>query len=321
MRATDRAVRFHRLGGVDSLQLDDVPIPQPGEGRIRVRVVTAGLNPVDWKILSGANSRYTPTMPSVNGNDFAGVVDAVGEGVTTRRIGDRVFGGARFHAQADHLVVDADAVVAIPDTVPFAVAGVLDIAGRTAWASVASLDLGAEDTVFISGAAGGVGVFSAQLAVRTGARVIGSCGPDNDALLRDLGVEPVRYGDGLDARLRELAPDGITAVLDQAGHGTIELALVLGVPSGRINTITDPAAVERLGVTNVGGHSLTPGIHELAELAGLIAAGELRVPIDAEFALEEFGDAYAHLRRGHLSGKVLLRLVDDATIAEEAAAW
>ncbi|NYG99774.1 NADP-dependent oxidoreductase [Schumannella luteola] len=321
MSTADRAVRFHRLAGVDSLQLDAVEATEPGPGQIRVRVVTAGLNPVDWKILSGSSSRYSPTLPSVNGNDFAGVIDRVGAGVTERAVGDRVFGGARFHAQADHLVVAADAVVAIPDEVPFAVAGVLDIAGRTAWASVASFGLGPQDTVFISGAAGGVGVFSSQLARRTGARVIGSCGADNDELLRGLGVEPVRYGDGLEQRLRDLAPDGITAVLDQAGHGTIELALALGVAAHRINTITDPSAVERLGVTNIGGHSLTPGLPELGELAALVAGGQVRVPIDAEFPLEQFAAAYAHLRGGHLSGKVLLRLIDDAAIAQEATTW
>ncbi|TPW70788.1 NADP-dependent oxidoreductase [Schumannella sp. 10F1B-5-1] len=309
--STDRAVRFHRLGDVDALQLDTVETPRPGPGEVRVRVITAGINPVDWKIVVGSSSRYTPSLPSINGNDFAGVIDDLGDGVTSWSIGDRVFGGARFHAQADHLVVAADALVAVPAGVSLAEAGVLDIAGRTAWASVASLALTPDDTVFISAAAGGVGVFSSQLARRTGARVIGSCGAGNEALLRSFGVEPVRYGDGLADRLRALAPEGITAVLDQAGRGTIEAALELGVPAGRINTIAEPTKVATHGVTNIGGHSLTPGLAELGELAALIAAGEVRVPIDGEFPLERFADAYEHLRAGHLSGKVLLRLAED----------
>lgn len=167
----------------------------------------AGLNPIDWKIFSGrAASAYGVEPPAGNGNDFAGEVDALGEGVTQLSVGDLVFGGARGDAQADYLTVDAGQVAVVPDGLTLDQAGSLDIAARTAVASVAAVGVTAGDVVLVSAAAGGVGVIASQLAVRAGATVIGTASDDNHEFLRSLGVIPVSYGDGLADRIRDAAP-------------------------------------------------------------------------------------------------------------------
>ncbi len=284
-----------------------VEVPRPGPGEVRIRVHHAGLNPVDFKIFGGAPTRYPPALPSGNGNDFSGVVDALGGGVTEVAVGDEVFGGARFRAQADHLILSAALLSQVPTGLPLETAGALDIAGRTAWAAIQAVRPGPADTVLVGAAAGGVGILATQLAVRAGATVIGTAGDGNAALLRRVGAIPVRYGEGLVERVRAVSPDGVTAVLDNAGRGTVEAGLALGARPDRINTIADAAAIATYGVRNEGGHTL-PGSAELRRLAGLIAVGEVILPIAARYPLDRVRDAYAHLMTGHLAGKIVLDL-------------
>lgn len=303
-----RFVRFDQFGGTEVLRVVDEQPPQAGPGEVRVRVHSAGLNVVDWKILNGgpAAARYNATPPCGNGNDFAGMVDQVGSGVTGIEAGDRVFGGKRMSAQADFVVTDPDEVLPMPDDLDFDTAGCLDIAGRTAWASVHSLGLGSHDTVLVSAAAGGVGVLAAQLALRTGARVVGTASPANHEFLRSIGVIPVDYSEGLVDRLRKVAPH-LTAALDNHGPATIDVALKLGVPGHRINTIASRGHKEDAGITSIGEAEATK--HDLATVAALIASGEIVLPIDMVYPLERVRDAYEHLVRGHVRGKIVLALI------------
>jgi len=304
-----RYVRFDHFGGPEVLHIvtEDEP-PQAGPGQVRVRVHAAGLNPVDWKIMKGgpAAAQYHGVPPCGNGNDFSGVVDQVGEGVTTLQTDDAVLGGKRMFAQADYVVIDAGKVIRKPEGLDFDRAGALDIVGRTAWATVQSLHLTERDTVLVSAAAGGVGVLAAQLARRTGATVIGTASPGNADFLRSLGVIPVAYGEGLADRLREVAPR-ITAALDNHGPATIDVALKLGVPGHRINTIAARGHRADAGIAGVGGAQA--GIEDLAHVADLIASGELVLPIDSVYPVERVREAYEHLIRGHLRGKIVLALV------------
>jgi NADPH:quinone reductase-like Zn-dependent oxidoreductase len=193
-----------QFGGPEVLQVRDVAEPHAGPGEIRVRVAAAGLNPVDWKVAGSAEAagRFGVTLPAGFGNDFAGVIDEVGDNVTGFATGDRVYGGARGRAVADYTVVrpGTDPLLHTPDGVDDATASTLVIAGRTADAVVAAIGVQAGDVVLIGGAAGGVGVFAVQLARRAGACVIGTASPAAFAFLRELGAEPVAYGDGLAAR-------------------------------------------------------------------------------------------------------------------------
>ncbi|THG35518.1 NADP-dependent oxidoreductase [Glaciibacter flavus] len=302
-----RAVQFNRFGPTDELEVVSVDAPRPGDGEVRVRVLAAGLNPVDWKIVAdqAVARHYGFTgFPSGNGNDLAGVVDEIGPGVAGFRTGDRVFGGGRFLAQADFTVARADTLHSTPDGLTDEQAGTLDIAGRTAMAEVRHLAPSADDTILVSAAAGGVGVLAAQLARRAGARVIGTASVANHDYLRRRGIEPVGYGEGMPDRIRELAPEGVTAVLDHHGRETIDLGLALGVPPERINSIADKRYADEVGVMSVGGAEAEAG--DLDELAALIAAGDIDLPIDAIYPVERVREAYAHLTAGHLRGKVVL---------------
>jgi NADPH:quinone reductase-like Zn-dependent oxidoreductase len=300
-----RFVQYDEFGDRSNLKVVEVQEPTAGAGQVRVRVKAAGLNPVDYKIFHGGPGAqaYGATVPSGVGNDFAGVVDQVGDGVTEFAVGDKVFGGARNFAEADYVVVPVDAIVPKPEGLSFEVAGSLPVVGRTAWASVASLDLTEDDTVLVSAAAGGVGVLAVQLAVRAGATVVGTASVENHEFLESLGVIPVAYGDGLVERLREAAPGGYTAALDNHGPQTIDVAIELGIPIARINTIAAYGPAAR-GAQGVGGSHATNA--DLEHMAQLLADAEIVLPIDSVFPLERVVDAYAKLEAGHVRGKIVL---------------
>lgn len=307
MTAWSRRVVVTEFGGPEVLAVDRVPVLPPGRGQVSVRVQVAGVNPVDWKIFAGGATadRFGVRPPFGNGNDFAGVIDAVGDGVQQWRIGDRVYGGARFSAQADQLIVtDLSTLNRTPDRLDPLLAGVLDIAGRTALAGIAALALDRSDTLLVGAAAGGVGLIAAQLAVRTGATVIGTAGQDNLGLLADLGVEPLdRHTDLLES----LRGKGISAVFDAQGRTTIELGLALGVPPARINSVADRSAALSLGAISVGRATTPTSV--VRPVAELFAAGDLVLPV-AEYPLADVAAAYRRSIDGHLAGKLALRLSD-----------
>src|SRR5690349_17320173 len=294
-----RAVRLDSFGGPEVLDVRKVPAPQAGPGQVRVRVTAAGLNPMDWIMTADTDTaaRFGLRLPAGFGTDYAGVVDQVGAGVTGFAPGDRVFGGALSRAVADFVVIDAAGETAAnevhhtPDGLDDRTAATLAIAGRTAAAALAVIDPRPDDTVLIGGAAGGVGVFAVQLARIAGARVIGTGAAASAGFLRDLGAEPVAYGDGLADRVRALAPGGVTAAIDLYGTETVHAARELGVPDGRICTI----AAQVDGVSTANGANAAPGV--LEEIARLVAAGRLRVPITATFPLEQIRRA-AELQAG-----------------------
>ncbi|TRW79652.1 NADP-dependent oxidoreductase [Mycolicibacterium sp. 018/SC-01/001] len=305
-----RAVQFDQYGGVEVLQVRDVARPVAGPGRVLIEVRAAGINPGEAMIREGfLHDRWPATFPSGQGSDVAGVVVEVAPDVTGVAVGDEVLGFSDERStQAEYVALPADQVTPKPAELSWEQAGSLNVAGTTAYAAVRSLGLTADDTVAVSAAAGGVGTLAVQLAVRTGATVLGIAGPANDDWLRDHGVIPVNYGDGLAERLRAAAPGGrVDAFLDLFGGGYVALAVEeLGVAPQRVDTIIDFAAVEQFGVQSVGSAE-APGTTALAELADLIARGELDLPIAAVYPLDEVRAAYTDLAARHSRGKVVLR--------------
>jgi len=308
--STSRVVRLDSFGGPGVLNIREVPAPQAGPGEIRVRVTAAGLNPMDWIMTAdaGTATRFGLSLPAGFGTDYAGVVDQVGDGVTGFAPGMRVFGSALSRAVADFVVVDADAGIAAneahrtPAGVDDRTAATLAIAGRTAAAALAVVNLGPGDTALIGGAAGGVGVFAVQLARLAGARVIGTGSATSSDFLRGLGAEPVAYGDGLADRVRGLAVSRVTAAIDLHRTETAHAARELGVPNGRICTIA--AQVDE--ITPANGANAAPGA--LEEIARLIAVGQLRVPIAASFPVERIRTAVELQASRHVHGKVVIDL-------------
>ena len=303
-----RAVRYENYGDVDVLDVIDVEDPVAGPGELLVRVKAAGINPGEAKIRDGMLAKQWPsTFPSGQGSDLAGVVEQVGEGVDGFAVGDEVIGFTDERAsQAELVVIPAENATPKPAGVSWEVAGSLFVAGATAWASVRAVALASGDTVVVSGAAGGVGVIAVQLARRAGATVLGLASERHHEWLRAHGVVPVVYGDGVADRIREAAPDGVDAFLDMVGGGYVELALELGVAPQRINTIADFAAIEKHGVKSEG-NAVGASAAVLAELAGLIDAGELEIPIAATYPLDQVRDAYRELAENHTRGKIVLQ--------------
>lgn len=307
-RHMDRAVRFTEFGGPEVLELVPLQPAEPGPGQVRVRMVYAGLNPVDYKIRRGGGG-YATTLPSGLGRELSGFVESTGAGVQVLAAGDAVFGtidhgSPSGGALADTVVVDERVLAFLPDALGFDVAAGLGLAGQTAWDALASQELAAGDTVLVSAAAGGVGGIIAQLAVHAGMRVVGSASPGNHAWLRSRGVEPVAYGDGFVDAVRALVPDGATAAFDLHGREAVQQFLALGLAPERINSNAMGAAVPP-GVQRVGRGAPSPAT--LATLAALVIDGALDVPIAGRFDLADVADAYRLLEGGHLRGKVVVR--------------
>jgi NADPH:quinone reductase-like Zn-dependent oxidoreductase len=301
-----KAVRFDQYGGIDVLKVVDVPPPVPAAGEVLVQVKAAGINPGEAKIRDGLlDARWPATFPSGQGSDLAGIVAETGPGVSGVSAGQEVIGWTDTRSsQAEYAVVEAQHLTAKPAGVPWEVAGTLYVAGATAWAAVRAVSLTEGDTVAVSGAAGGVGVLVVQLARLAGATVIGLASEPHHAWLTEHGVIAVTYGDGVADRIRQAAAK-VDAFIDTFGAGYVELALELGVEPSRIDTIANFEAVERYGV-KAEGNAAGASAEVLAELAGLIAAGKLEVPIAATFPLAQVQDAYRELGEGHTLGKIVL---------------
>jgi NADPH:quinone reductase-like Zn-dependent oxidoreductase len=302
-----RAVRFDQYGGVEVLQVREVEDPVAGPGRVLVAVRAAGINPGEIGIREGRlHERWPATFPSGQGTDLAGVVRAVGDGVSGFAAGDEVLGWTEERAsQAELVSVPADQLTAKPPSLPWEVAGSLFVVGMAAYASVQAVAPRQGETVVVSAAAGGVGSVAVQLARRTGATVIGLAGEANHDWLRAHDIVPVTYGEGQADRIREASGGHVDALIDTFGGGYVDLAIELGVAPERINTIADFAAVERLGVWGQGTHAIATAAI-LAELAELAARGELEIPIARTYPLEQVEDAFRELAERHTRGKIVL---------------
>ena len=299
-----KAIQFDRFGGTEVLHEADVEVPQPGPGQVRVRVMAAGVNALDGKIRSGALQAMFPTpLPVIPGHEVAGVVDALGEGVTDMRVGDEVVGWSDTGAFAQYAL--ASTVAPKPVNLDWQRAVALPVASETAERALNLLGIARGETLLIHGAAGGVGTIAVQLAVARGARVIGTAGADNQDYVASLGATATMYGDGLVERVRALAPDGIDAVLDVAGKGALEDSITLRGGTDRIVTLADFRA-DQLGVTfSKGGRERSAD--RLAALAQDAATGTLVITVTA-YPLSQAATAQQVSDSGHVRGKLVLTL-------------
>lgn len=304
------------FGGQEVLSQIEVPVLDPGPGEVAVRVGAAGVNPIDYKLYSGSYGTDPSQLPMRLGFEAAGVVTAVGARAAGPAgpvsVGDEVIVYRATGAYAEHLLAPADQVLPRPETLSVAQAAGLMLAGVTAVHTLTATSVGAGDTVLVHAAAGGVGLMIGQLARARGARVIGTAGQAQHQLLRDLGVEPVDYGDGLADRVRALAPDGVQAAVDAVGTDeAVDVSLELVADRDRIATI---AAFERgsaEGIQVLGnGPGGDPGdeIRDAArlELVRLATERKLTVTVAKELPLARAGDAHRLVRDGHVHGKVVL---------------
>lgn len=298
-----RAARYHAYGDVETLVVEQAPDPRPGPGEIRVRVAGAGVNPVDWKVRSGAVREVLPVdLPAIPGREAAGVVDETGEGVRGVNIGDRVFGlGGVTGATAELAVLSAWAPA--PTTWTDEEAASAALASVTALGGLNALGPLRGRTLLIEGAAGGVGSAAVEIAVARGATVIGTASERNHEFLTSLGAVPTTYGTGLAKRVATLAPDGVDLALDTAASGSLaDLVALVGDPT-RVATVADHANAQRLGV-HLANAENDPTL--LAEAAELGSQGHYTPRVERTYPLEWIAEAHAYGERGHIRGKIVV---------------
>ncbi len=311
-----RVVVATAFGGPEVLSVVEQPIGEPGPGEVVLQVRAAGVNPADWKAVSGAFGADPRKLPLRLGYEAAGVVTAVGPGAEgpagPLAVGDEVIGWRLQGAYASELVVPGSALVPKPAGLGWPEAAGLMLTGATATHALTAVGAGPGDTVLVHGAAGGVGQMLVQLAVAEGARVIGTAGDRGADVVRRFGGEPVRYGDGLASRVRALVPGGVSAAVDAVGTDeALEVSLELVADRRRIATIANFTRGPQAGVQVLGaGPGADPGtaVREAARLrlTGLVEAGRLQVVVARTFPLDDVAAAHREGMSGHSHGKLVL---------------
>jgi NADPH:quinone reductase-like Zn-dependent oxidoreductase len=303
-----KAIVYRQYGGPEVLELVELPEPKVAQSSVLVQVKAAALNPADIGMQAGAaDSMVDAWFPVIPGWDVAGVIQAVGPGVTEFRPGDEVIGFVyegilRHGTYAERVAAAVHYFAPKPRNATWAQAAGLPLAGLTAYqAVVRHIQLSAGETLLIHGAGGGVGSLAAQIAVSLGARVIGSASLADDPFLVSLGVEPVHYGDELVEKVRELAPRGVDAAFDCAGRGVLARTAPLYGERTRVFSIADAAP----GATTIFAR---PDQGDLVKLVELVDAGRLTVRVAATYPLASAAEAQKALVQGRLSGKIILEI-------------
>jgi NADPH2:quinone reductase len=311
-----RVVVATAFGGPEVLSVVDEEVGSPGPGEVLVDIEAAGVNPADVKMYNGMFGTDPSRLPLRLGFEASGVVTEVGDDATGPvgpiSVGNEVIIFRVSGAYADRLVVAGSAVVPKPAGMDWAEAAGLMLTGATAIHTLIATNVSAGDTLVVHGASGGVGLMVVQLAALRGARVIATASSRNHDRLRELGAEPVKYGDGLTERVRALAPGGVTAAIDLIGtNEAIDASLEL---VGDRNRIASIAAFKRGGEEGIkllgSGPGADPGTDIRAaarlELVDLVSAGKLDVMVAARYPLDEVADAHREILTGHTSGKIVL---------------
>ncbi|MGW3209376.1 NADP-dependent oxidoreductase [Streptomyces sp. NPDC001135] len=297
------AITYSRYGGPDVLTPAEADAPEPGPGQVRITVRAAAVNPIDLKVRSGMMAGIMPVeFPHLPGWDVAGVVDQVGEGATAS-VGDEVFGVASLGGYSAYALLDRP--VPKPREVSFATAAALVTVGETAYRGLHHLGAKEGETLLIHGAGGSVGTIAVQLATVQGVTVVATAGDHDLERLTTLGAVAVRYGEGWPERVGAAAPQGVDRVFDASGAGVLADSVALTGDAGRVITIADMTAAQH-GVRFTGADPADRLPQALPELAGLIAAGRLDLPIGATYPLTEAARAHADIEARRVRGKVIL---------------
>lgn len=298
-----RAVRFHSYGGPDVLRIEEVEQPEPGPGQVRIAVRAAGINPIDWKLRVGYMHEMMPlAFPTGTGFDAAGVIDALGEGVTGAALGDAVFGKGQ-HTMAEYAIMDEWALK--PDGLSFQEAAGFAVAIETASRIIEQVGVKSGQTLLVSGAAGGVGSAVVQLARAAGIRTIGTASERKHDYLRSLGAIPTSYGPGLAERVAALAPDDVHAALDIAGSGVIPELIAITGDASKVLSISDLSAPEHGARTSFEPINATK---TLAAAAALFSAGSFTLPVERTFPLDQIAAAHEVSAQGHVTGRLIITI-------------
>lgn len=304
-----RAARYHAYGGADQLVIDEIPIPEPGEGEIRVKVAGAGVIPFDWKVMSGAYREMVPqTLPQVFGHEVSGTVDKLGVGVTGFELGDAVYGQTRKGAAAEYTTMPITSVAKAPTTLDLADAAGVPVGGMTAWQALFDHgDLRAGQKVLIHGGAGGVGMFAIQLAKWKGATVVTTASASNEHFVRQLGADEVI---DYTSQPFENAVRDVDIVLDTIGGETQLKSLNVLKPGGILVSIVGLVDAQQFNAAGrrTSAFAMQPVNSELDELRDLIEEMKVNVVVTVELPLNRIQEAVTESMSGHARGKIVVRI-------------
>jgi NADPH:quinone reductase-like Zn-dependent oxidoreductase len=303
-----KAVVVHEFGGPEVLKYEDAPRPQPKENEILVRVIAAGVNPVDTYIRSG---KFGPsvTLPLIPGRDIAGIVEEIGPGATKFKKGDAVYGYVLNGGYAEFAVAAEKDVSLKPSSLDFVQAAAVPVAGRTAWyALVETAHLNAGQTVLIQGGSGGVGSFAIQIAKARGAKVIATASTANQDLLKELGADVAI--DYTKQKFEDLVKD-VDVVLETAGKETLERSYPVLKKGGVLVSIVGPADKAKVQQYGIQASPLSLSGSPLTELAKLFDAKKIKVVVTQTLPLSEAKKAHEQVGTHHTRGKIVLKVADE----------
>ena len=310
-----KAIVAHEYGGPEVLKYEDVPRPGPKEDQILVRVVAAGINPVDASIRSGRYAKFFGTrLPLIPGSDIAGMVEKSGPKITKFKNGDSVFAYTDLKdggGYAEYAVATEREAALKPRSLTYVESAAVPIVGLTAWqALVDTAKLSAGQTVLIHGGSGGVGTFAVQVAKARGAKVVATASTANQDLLKQLGADVAI--DYTKQKFEDVAKD-VDVVLDSVGKDTLARSYGVVKKGGFIVSIVarpDPAELDKHGIRGAA-LSVEPNADELAEIGKLIDQKKIKVIVSQTFPLSEAMKAQEQVATGHTRGKIVLKVADE----------
>src|SRR5437867_6924108 len=312
---TMKAIVVHKYGGPEVLKYEDTQRPEPKDDQILVRVIAAGVNPVDGMIRSGMFVKYEKAaFPMIQGADIAGVVEKTGAKITKFKVGDPVYAYVSLKnggGYAEYTVATQDEAAPKPKSLTHVEAAAVPVVALTAWqALIDTAKLSAGQTVLIHGGSGGVGTFAIQIAKARGAKVIATASTANQDLLKELGADVAI--DYTKTRFEDVAKD-VDVVLDSVGKDTLARSYGVVKKGGFIVSI-----VARLDQTELAKHgihgaalSADPNAQALAELGKLIDQGKIKVIVSQTFPLSEAKTAQEQVATGHTRGKIVLKVAQE----------
>jgi NADPH:quinone reductase-like Zn-dependent oxidoreductase len=311
---TMKAIVIHEYGGPEVLKYEDVPRPEPTDNQLLVRVIAAGVNPVDGMIRSGMFASEKRAFPMILGGDIAGVVEKVGSNGTKFKAGDPVFAYVSLDSSggyAQYALVTQQEAAAKPKSLTYVEAAAVPIVALTAWqALIDTAKLSAGQTVLIHGGSGGVGSFAIQIAKARGAKVMATASTANQDFLKQLGADVTI--DYTKQKFEDIAKD-VDVVLDSIGKDTLARSYAVVKKGGIIVSLVarpDQSELEKHGIRGAA-LSVDPNSEELAEIGKLIDERKIRVFVSQTFPVSEAMKAQEQVATGHTRGKIVLKIADE----------
>jgi len=312
---TMKAVVIHEYGGPEVLKYEDIPRPEPKDDELLIRVIAAGVNPVDGMIRSGMFAKEgNRAFPIILGGDVAGVVEKVGSKITKFKSGDPVFAYVSLDnsgGYAQYALVTEREAAPKPKSLTYVEAAAVPVVAMTAWqALVDTAKLSAGQTVLIHGGSGGVGSFAIQIAKARGAKVIATASTANQDFLKQLGADVAI--DYTKQKFEDVAKD-VDVVLDSIGRDTLARSYAVVKKGGIIVSLVARPKESELEKHGIRGTALNaePNSGELAEIGRLIDDKKIKVIVSQTFPLSEAMKAQEQVATGHTRGKVVLKVADE----------